>query len=202
MRSLPFSLLGSGLVLLLGLGLFHQTHSNTGADINTSEPLEFVERAATAVDGWADPYANWQRPTGPPVVALQVGHWKNSELPDEFERLREAGGGTSGGGKAEWEVGLAIAEQAAELLRAKGIAVEILPATVPPGFWADALISIHADGNVDPAVSGYKVAAPYRDRTGKAPQLATAINIHGFTPVVFATAGQAALVRRRPRLGV
>lgn len=53
-------------------------------------------------------------------------------MPDEFENLKRTGGGTSGGGKTEWEVNLAIAEVAAEMLRAKGVTVEILPATIPP----------------------------------------------------------------------
>ncbi|MGH9857736.1 MAG: N-acetylmuramoyl-L-alanine amidase, partial [Acidobacteriota bacterium] len=51
--------------------------------------------------------------------------------------------------------------------------VELLPATVPPDYWADVFVSIHADGNKNPAVSGYKVASPWRDTTGKADELTT-----------------------------
>lgn len=105
--------------------------------------------------------SDWQRPDGPPRVGLQVGHWKARELPDELQRLRERGGGTSGGGKAEWEVNLVIAEGAAALLRAQGIVVDILPATIPKAYWADVFIAIHADGNINPSVSGFKVASAY-----------------------------------------
>lgn len=51
----------------------------------------------------------WKRPDGPLRVGLQAGHWKNNELPDELENLRNYGGGAKGGGMAEWEVNLAIA---------------------------------------------------------------------------------------------
>lgn len=113
---------------------------------------------------------NWQRPEGPPKVALQVGHWKNDELPEELEKLKVSGG-SSGGGKSEWEVNLPIVEETAKILEQKGIEVDILPATVPPLYWADVFIAIHADGSTDTSKSGFKIAAPWRDYTGKAPDL-------------------------------
>lgn len=106
-------------------------------------------------------FSDWQRPNGPPRVGLQVGHWKTQELPDELQRIRERGGGTNGGGKTEWEVNLVIVEKVASLLRSQGITVDIIPATVPKNYWADAFIAIHADGNTDPRVSGFKVASAY-----------------------------------------
>lgn len=110
-------------------------------------------------------FANWKRPEGPLRVGLQVGHWKNKELPDELSNLRERGGGTSGGGRAEWEVNLAIAEETKKLLEPYGVVVDLIPATVPPDYLADLLIAIHADGSTDPNVSGFKVASPRRDLT-------------------------------------
>jgi hypothetical protein len=172
MRFLLLFILGT-IVLAMGFGIFHVTYSSTDEEIALSTHGTFVENTASIADTLINPYANWQRPAGPPKVALQVGHWKNKELPDEFERLRETGGGTSGGGKAEWEVNLAIAELTAEVLRKHGVTVEILPATVPPEYWADVLVSIHADGNENSGVSGYKVAAPRRDITGTAEELAS-----------------------------
>ena len=154
-----------------GLGFYHQTRSGTTEYVETMQSSENSAPPRTSEDA----YSGWKRPPGPPKVALQVGHWKNQELPDEFENLRRTGGGTSGGGKAEWEVSLVIAELTADLLRAEGITVELLPATIPPDYWADALVSIHEDGNTNSSVSGYKVAAPWRDRTGKADQLASLI---------------------------
>lgn len=115
--------------------------------------------------------SRWVRPEGPLRVGLQAGHWKNSELPDELKRLRESGGGTSNGSVTEWEVNLKIAEETKKILEKEGIAVDILPATIPPGYYADAVVAIHADGNINPATSGFKVAAPRRDMSGKADEL-------------------------------
>src|SRR3989338_8279735 len=140
------------------------TPSDTGAPPYSFEDLEPPE---------TDPYSrfkDWKRPDGPPKVGLQVGHWKNSELPEELERLR-GNSGSSGGGKAEWEVNLAIAKSTAEILKGKRIIVEVLPATIPPQFWADVFVAIHADGSTDSTKSGFKAANPRRDYTGRAPKL-------------------------------
>lgn len=156
------SLICTSALFIIGLGIFHTTFSETSTAPQTE-----------SIPDLAPPENEWIRPTGPARVALQVGHWKNAELPDEFINLRENGGGAQGGGKAEWEVNLAIAEHTAQLLKEKGIIVDILPATVPSAYWADVLIAIHADGSESKSVSGYKVAAPRRDITGKAGQLAS-----------------------------
>lgn len=109
----------------------------------------------------------WRRPEGPWRVTLQAGHWKAAEAPDELKNLRISTG-TSYGRITEWEVVLAIAEKTKVLLEASGVQVEILPTTIPPNHWSDIFVSIHADGNLNPLVSGYKVAAPRRDETGQA----------------------------------
>jgi N-acetylmuramoyl-L-alanine amidase len=107
-------------------------------------------------------------------IALQAGHWKNSEVPDELDGLRD-NGGTRGGGRNEWEVNLDIAERTAALLQAAGYEVEVLPATVPQRYQADLFIAIHADGNNDSSVHGYRVAAPRRDGTGRAQDFANVL---------------------------
>jgi len=114
--------------------------------------------------------AHWERPEGPTKVALQVGHWNNEELPEELKKLR-GNSGSSGGGKSEWEVNLVIAQEVASILKEEGIEVEILPATIPPLYWADVFISIHADGSIDTSKRGFKIASPWRDYTGKASNL-------------------------------
>lgn len=114
--------------------------------------------------------SNWKRTDGPPKVGLQVGHWKNNELPDELERLRGNTGAT-GGGKKEWEVNMKIAELTAQLLKDKGVVVDILPSTVPEKYLADAFIAIHADGSLDTGKSGFKAATPRRDFSGKGKSL-------------------------------
>lgn len=113
---------------------------------------------------------NWKRPDGPLRVGLQVGHWKNSELPDELKKIR-GNSGASSRGVAEWEVNLAIARAAKNILEKEGIVVDILPATIPPAYWADAFVAIHADGSESSSTMGFKVAAPRRDYTNKAKDL-------------------------------
>lgn len=118
---------------------------------------------------------NWERPEGPLRVGLQVGHWKNDELPDELMRIRDSGGGTSGLGVMEWEVNLEVARETAKILENEGIEVDILPSTVPKNYWADVFVAIHADGSLDPATSGFKVASGRRDFTDKADDLVNII---------------------------
>jgi hypothetical protein len=98
----------------------------------------------------------------PPVVprvnvAIQVGHWKENELPDVLARLRGSTG-TSGGGRTEVSLNLDIAQRVAAQLRAEGRTVEILPATIPTGYEADLFVALHADGNSSGAARGYKVS--------------------------------------------
>lgn len=148
----------------LGFARRHQSASVTEPEFEWSDSAIVLPGLGARFGDLRD----WQRPAGPWRVGLQVGHWQNGELPDELKNLRERGGGALGGGKSEWEVNLAIARAAKPLLESKGIVVDILPATVPLGYWADVLIAIHADGNADATVSGFKVAAPRRDLTGQA----------------------------------
>lgn len=98
-------------------------------------------------------------PPGPKKVALQAGHWLYREAPEELDDLR-SNPGTSGGGKAEWEVTLDIAERAAEMLRAAGVEVDVLPTTVPVRYRAHAFVSIHTDGDSSGVLNGYKVIGP------------------------------------------
>jgi N-acetylmuramoyl-L-alanine amidase len=122
---------------------------------------------------WLDmPYhpGNWTPPEGPVRIALQAGHWRADEAPEELRGIRE--NGTRANGMAEWEVNLEIARRAAAMLEEIGYEVDVLPAVVPPGYRAHLFISIHADGSADPRATGYRVAAPRRDVTGRAEQVA------------------------------
>ncbi|MFQ3663279.1 MAG: N-acetylmuramoyl-L-alanine amidase [Chloroflexaceae bacterium] len=102
------------------------------------------------------------RPPGtPPRVGLQVGHLRSEELPEELARLRTSTG-ARWGKVTEAELNLAIASRVKPLLEAAGIVVDLLPATVPPGYDADAFIAIHADGSNNPAARGWKLATPWR----------------------------------------
>ncbi|HEY8602131.1 MAG TPA: N-acetylmuramoyl-L-alanine amidase [Thermomicrobiales bacterium] len=109
----------------------------------------------------AAPQAEWPSPPTEARVGLQVGHWQIEELPEEQERLRGQTGG-SGGGVREVDMNLAVARKAATLLEAVGVAVDLLPATVPKGYLADAFLAIHCDASTSGGASGYKLAR-YRD---------------------------------------
>ena len=104
-------------------------------------------------------------------MALQVGHWEHEKLPKELRWAATSAGGASFDGAVEWEVNLAIAREAQRLLQARGLTVDLIPATVRPAYRAAAFVSIHADGNSDPTVAGFKVAPSATDQSG----LATAL---------------------------
>ncbi len=94
-------------------------------------------------------------------VGIQAGHWKNNELPEQLSRL-EGSVGTSGGGRTEVDLNLDVAKRVVALLRASGVVVDLLPATVPTGYSADAFVAIHADGNSSPAARGFKISTRWR----------------------------------------
>lgn len=108
---------------------------------------------------------NWERPVGPLKVGIQVGHWQNADMPDELENL-ERNTGATWNGMNEAEVVLVISELIQARLESAGIEAELLPATVPPGYQADVFLSIHADGNANTSINGFKLAAPRRDYAG------------------------------------
>jgi len=96
-------------------------------------------------------------PPGPRRIGLQAGHWLNEDVPPELGRLQ---GGAVGGGKQEWQVNLDIAQRTAALLENAGVQVDVLPATVPPRYQANAFIALHADGDPAGLAHGFKVARP------------------------------------------
>ncbi len=102
-------------------------------------------------------------------IALQAGHWRANEAPSELSGLRD--NGTAWQGTAEWESNLEIAQRAGVMLEELGYEVDVLPAVVPPGYRAHLFIAIHADGSNDPAASGFRVASPRSDATGRASQV-------------------------------
>jgi len=95
---------------------------------------------------------------GPRHVAIQAGHWKTDEAPDEFPSLRFQFG-TSVAGVNEVDVTVDIASRVAVILRAKGILVDVLPATIPPSYVADAFVALHADDDGGfGSATGFKIA--------------------------------------------
>lgn len=183
----PMAYLSVGLVMLALAGFNSQGR-------NGQEPIpssgQMTVESGMRANGAIDPLMASSEPALPlPLrVALQAGHWKAAEAPDELSGLRY-NGGTSAGGKQEWEVNLKIAELTASLLEEAGYEVEILPATVPQRYEADVFVAIHADGNNDSSISGYRVGAPRRDATGRAGE---------FAEMLAQTYGEATGIRRLP----
>jgi N-acetylmuramoyl-L-alanine amidase len=106
-------------------------------------------------------------PTGPRRVAIQAGHWKSDEAPDELRRLIPQTG-AEWEGITEVEINLDIAQRVGVLLNSKGIAVDILPTTIPVGYVADAFVALHGDSDGVGENSGFKMAhgarrGPYED---------------------------------------
>jgi N-acetylmuramoyl-L-alanine amidase len=93
-------------------------------------------------------------------VGIQAGHWRAAELPSEQTHLHISAG-TSAGGYTEAQVTLDIARRAAALLESIGVAVDVLPATVPPGYSADVFVALHADGFAQASARGFKVATAW-----------------------------------------
>lgn len=112
---------------------------------------------------------------GPVRIGLQVGHLGAADQPDELAALR-ASTGAHWDGVDEVTVNLAVVEALAERLTALGFEVDVLNATVPPGYRSDALISVHADANLDSARRGYKSAHTRPARNALEPLLKLSID--------------------------
>ncbi len=97
----------------------------------------------------------------PVRVGIQIGHEKALEHPEELARLRYSTGGYANS-VSEVDINRKIAVAVGERLEALGITVDLLPATVPPLYRADLVLSLHADSSRDPMRRGYK-SAHFRD---------------------------------------
>ncbi len=98
-----------------------------------------------------------------PLVGIQVGHWQTEDRPDELAHLRNSYGVTYED-RSEVQINYQVASQVRLFLEAGGVTVDLIPATVPPGYAADAFVSIHADGGypADEHIRhGWKMAAPF-----------------------------------------
>lgn len=94
---------------------------------------------------------------GKSKVGIQVGHWQAALLPPELAHLRRETGG-NGGGVNEVDLVLDVSRRVVVSLQKRGIEADLLPATVPPGYTADAFVAIHADASSSSGPSGYKLA--------------------------------------------
>ena len=147
----------------------------------------FRRRSRNRYPGPIPTPADWEPPEGRVRIGLQAGHWRADEAPRELSGLRD--NGTAWQGTAEWESNLEIARSAGALLGQMGYEVDVLPAVVPPNYRAHLFIAIHADGSNDSDASGYRVAAPRRDATGRASR---------FVRLLERSYGEATNLRRLP----
>jgi N-acetylmuramoyl-L-alanine amidase len=95
--------------------------------------------------------------TRPYHVGIQSGHYQESQLPVDLARLADDTG-TAGGGRKEVDLNWDVSNRVAKLLQDQGVVVDVLPATVPSGYTADAFVAIHADGNASPNPRGFKIS--------------------------------------------
>jgi N-acetylmuramoyl-L-alanine amidase len=93
-------------------------------------------------------------------VGIQAGHWRAAELPSEQTHLHISAG-TFAGGYSEAQVTLDIARRTAALLESIGVAVDVLPATIPARYSADVFVALHADGFAQASARGFKVATAW-----------------------------------------
>lgn len=109
------------------------------------------------------PVTPWPSPVAPAPaprqlkVGIQAGHSLSYDVPDELRALRF----NTGALQSNWNefiVNQQVSDKVAAILRSEGIQVDVLPTTIPPGYEADAFISVHGDGSADRALSGFKVA--------------------------------------------
>jgi len=89
----------------------------------------------------------WPRRSQTPLVGLIAGHWQSDS------------GAVCPDGLEEVDLNLQIARAVADLLRAEGYVVQVLPEYSPRlnGYRADALLAIHNDSCLT-ELSGFKVA--------------------------------------------
>jgi len=114
---------------------------------------------------------NYQRPERErPLVGIQIGHWQHQDAPEELAGLR-GNTGAVWGEYTELAIMFKLGKEVATRLKTKGVDVDVLPVTIPPGYEADVFITLHADGNSNPSVRGFKISGPRIDYSGQAETL-------------------------------
>ena len=116
----------------------------------------------------------WQRvinaARGPVRVGIQIGHENVAAHPEELAHLRWNTGGHANG-VDEVDLNHEVAEAVRAQLEAYGIEVDLLSAAPPEGYYADLVLSLHADSVPDPARRGYKSAHFEPERNPLEPRL-------------------------------
>lgn len=151
-----------GLYLLAGVLALVICASASFAIQPTASRAQGAQPTRDPLDPYAGQVAPTPQPAGtPPHVGIQVGHWKTNELPDELARFRTSTGARYGN-ITEAQVNLNIGQRVVAMLQQEGVVVDLLPATMPISYTADAVVSLHADGSRSTAARGFKLATPWR----------------------------------------
>lgn len=95
------------------------------------------------------------------IVGIQAGHWKAEDQPDSMAELRSSTGAVHEAVQ-EVDLNLDVATRTVTYLVSRGIPAELVPAVVPPGYRAEALVSLHADWASQPRRRGWKTSPPWR----------------------------------------
>jgi hypothetical protein len=159
-RRALLSYLPIGVLVLAAVVLGVGTRIEGGLPRHARQTRQAPAGARQTLSGETSRPADWGLP-GPPRVGVQAGHWRIAELPDELYRLRGSTGARWGGYR-EVDANLEIARRVVDQLRRGGVAAELLPATIPPGYLADAFVAIHADGASRSDARGWKAATAWR----------------------------------------
>src|SRR3712207_5918224 len=88
---------------------FQRASSTARSSMGILSPVTAMALAATPAP---TPFAG----TSTYRVAIQVGHWKNNELPEQLSSL-EGNTGASGGGRREVDINLDVANRVAKVLQ-------------------------------------------------------------------------------------
>jgi N-acetylmuramoyl-L-alanine amidase len=102
-------------------------------------------------------------------IAIQIGHLIEENLPWELRNLAQGGGAIVENIK-EVEINKNIAYKVKDLLEKEGYQVEILSAIIPPEYYADVFIALHANSTAK-SISGFMISTPYKDYSQKADKL-------------------------------
>jgi hypothetical protein len=143
----------AAILSIISFGLLAPAESPAISSLSIAPPPAVVEAVVPPQQELLSPAGEIR----PFHVGLQIGHYKNDELPDVLSRL-VGSTGTAGGGRTEIDLNYDVANRIASMLEDEGVQVDLLPATVPTGYSADAFVAIHADGSTSSSPRGFKIS--------------------------------------------
>ncbi len=110
-------------------------------------------------------------------IGLQIGHLDQDKVPPELSALNSNFENKFLQSIRDKEISITreVAKELLKILEQEGFSVDLLSATVPEGYLADAFLSLHLDWNKNQNVRGFKVSGSAFDSSGKSQRLAELI---------------------------